>query len=330
MDQQILKSPSSLEYFSYGASKFGEESACGKAIIVGEHAVVHGSKAVALPLKNLRMNLSLNAKEDSNGYHSVLESKEKVEASFFDFSMFLKQACRLLGVKFEPLRVKATSDILIGSGLGSSAALCVSLIKLLSIYYEKNLSLSRVAELANKLEHTFHGTPSGLDTSIIAFEKPIIFQKNKEPVFLDVKPVRVNSKTYPWPFVLIDTTERMPTYLMVEKTSRYFRGSEGKKRIELFNKFSDMASDSFKSGNIRMMSEAMNRTANLLEELGVATELSCRMSSMIRKVGAYAVKITGSGGGGCLLALLDPNRSEEQYQSLVDLFGENRIFNAHF
>ena len=318
----ILTNRNSETYPSY---------ACGKAIIVGEHAAIHGATAIAIPLKELQVQLTLSTKENKNLNSFADNVGEKIQDENFSFNLLklLKKAFEIIGQSYTPLPIKIRSNILIGSGLGSSAALCVSLIRFLSDYYQKKFSPPEIAKLANELEKLFHGNPSGLDTAVISFEKPVIYQKGTPPSFIKVNSLPLHNKKFRWPFVIIDTGERTPTYLMVEKTKKYFTGDSGKKRIAQTNQMACDIIDSFNENNLEKMAKTINTAAHSLEEIGIVTEHAKEISSQARNLGIPAIKVTGSGGGGCLLALLDPLKSKEQHENLTQLLGKNKVFQIY-
>ena len=296
-------------------------SSPGKFILVGEHAVVHGARALAFPLKERRLSLKATSGKGGISLGTCFERGNAIKTPSFDMEAFFREACALLNVSVRSLCFDISSEIPIGSGLGSSASLCVSLVKIIEKLYGLTLGFSQIAQVANKLESTFHGNPSGLDTAVIASEKPIFFKKKESPV-------EVSLGKEAWPFVLIDTGERMPTYLMVEKTSGKFRGSEGHERLQRFDELAFLAGDSLAQSDFLQMKKVFNKADKLLKEIGVVTERAYKVSEEILKIGVLGVKITGSGGGGCLLALLDPEKSLQQLEKLQLLFGQQRVFLA--
>lgn len=310
-------------------SRLYQASASGKAILIGEHAVVHGAQAVALPLSGIRMNLEMFFSEPEVEYSFFVRGK-KLEISSVRFQDLLGKACAFFGKDIVEASFRVRSDILIGSGLGSSAALCVGLLRLLSLYFEASLNEEDLAKMANTLEEVFHGFPSGLDTSVIAYEKPIIFEKGKKPLLFSFNcKNKEGGQSHFFPFVLVDTGERKETFTMVEKTRKVFASAKGPDLLQHFHALSKALTKFLATGNIIRVSEILLDAGSLLNDLGVVTKKASEISKEILNLGALAVKITGSGGGGCLLALLDPPKKELQHQALVDHFGENAVFKVY-
>jgi len=213
--------------------KTARQSACAKAIVVGEHAVVYGAAAVALPLTSLRMSVTLHPR-GSWSVNGAKKSEPNIRMKLGDkqVSPHLKQtvheAFAVLGVDPFPLEIDGHSSVYIGAGLGSSAALCIVLLRSISSSLGMNLTDDELAYLGNKLEARFHGNPSGLDTSTVALETPILFRRG-----LRAQPLAIPESTDQkrWRFALIDSGVRASTMTMVNIASPWFQCAEGANRI---------------------------------------------------------------------------------------------------
>jgi mevalonate kinase len=115
---------------------------------------------------------------------------------------------------------------------------------------------------------------------------------------------------------------------MVEKASAFFLG-EGKSSILAeFEHYTSLAITGLEVGNIESVAESMNACAKLLARAGVMTDRLSSMVSEARKFGCLAAKSTGAGGGGCVLALLDPGLWEEQLSKFRNLYSSDHVFEA--
>lgn len=305
-------------------SKTFLQSVCGKTILIGEHAVIYGAKAIAMPVQSLQMKLKLEALADSE------------KGSIFNFGnksasprlkSMLTDAFSLLGVKPFPVKVEGLSNILIGSGLGSSASLSVALLLIISQAMGQTLTPQKVAILANELEKSFHGTPSGLDTSVVAYNKIISFKKGEpnEIELLKVAPIKDTCET-PWPFVLVDSKIRSSTIAMVKQTSKFFRGQEGERRVALFDSLASHLQQALQGGDIQNAAAAISEASRRLAECNLVTQPIDHLIKEIKSLGALSAKLTGAGAGGCVLALLDPRYSKEQLNRMQQHFGHDRVF----
>jgi mevalonate kinase len=303
-------------------------TACGKAIIVGEHAVVYGARAVAMPVPSLMMSLTLKptfrttAAGDPEiriflGGRAVTEHLEGV----------VQEALELLGTPAFGMDLEGQSTVLIGAGLGSSASLCIVILKALAAARGQVLSAEQLAAFGNRLERRFHGNPSGLDTAVVACEQVISFRKGQAPVT-----VSPSSEAGPWRFALLDTGVRSSTLEMIQVAAPYFQGEAGARRVERFNQLADLAVTGLTLGRPTAVAKAMSEAATYLTEAGVVNTPVQELIDLARAAGAQAAKPTGAGGGGCVLALLanDTVQADRQLAALAQKVGGGRVYGVEF
>lgn len=300
-------------------------SSCGKAIIVGEHAVVYGTHAVAIPLKQMRMHITIKPftasqkRDHTPEFHLKLSGKEVSSR----ISGVIPDTLDLFDYPHFSLNAQGHSNLPIGAGLGSSASLCVAILRGLAACTSTELTTTKLASLANALEARFHGNPSGLDTMVVAHEAPVYFSKKQKNgvALIDVKDTP--GKT--WEFALIDSKVRASTLSMIKIAEPYFKGSESNKRLALFDDLAQTVKEGFKASDMDVVKDAMNACHSLLKEAGVVTPPLEAIINHSLDLGVLAAKTTGAGGGGSILCLLDPSKSEEQFQSLGKVFGVNYV-----
>ena len=304
---------------AYTSSLPIEVSSCGKAIIVGEHAVVYGASAVAMPLPNMQMRIRLSP---SKGKKSTLKlGNNKTSDHVLGI---IDDAFAALGVEKFPVDVEGSSQVLIGSGLGSSAALSIVILKALAGLLEKPISEQNLAQLGRTLEARFHGKSSGLDTAVVAYESIIKFKIGSEPRRLNVLAPKQHKH---WNFALIDSQTRSSTLAMINQASPYFlHRANGDKRLEEFEQLATTTSTALEQGDVSLLAHAMNRASSMLGEAGLTSHLLQEMLGSIKKAGVPAAKLTGAGGGGCVLALLEPNLANHQLGELCKIFGNERVY----
>lgn len=301
-------------------------TACGKAIISGEHAVVYGAKAVAMPLSQLRMKINLE---------QVLNAKckdQKLQIRLGDTPVaniiydVIKDALQLLGLSETCLKIDGYSKVPIGAGLGSSASLCIALLKSLAYRFKINLSLRELSLMGNQLESRFHGNPSGLDTAVVAYEKCIVFSRNASQNLTMIDPLDIPKNV--WKFALVDSGFRASTLSMVEKAKPYFYGSSGDRLIERFNDLTENIIKGMLNIEHDLVEYSINEACKCLDGIGVVTDRLWDVIENCKKAGIKAVKPTGAGGGGAVLVLLDPVDYKAQFSRLQGIFGANRVFDA--
>lgn len=293
-------------------------SACGKAIIVGEHAVVYGSHAVAMPLKQMRMSLELTPLGNSQDHRFQLKLGGKDVSE--RVSGVIPEALDLLKQQRFPLTIKGHSTLPIGAGLGSSATLCIATLKSICGSLDVELSPEELAQLGNKLEARFHGNPSGLDTAVVAFEEWVYFAKHTP-----IAPI-IDSLKGQWNFALIDSKVRASTIAMIRLAEPFFRHQEGDLRIQRFDLAAQVVKNSLATGNYDGVAEAMTECGHLLRQAGVVPDSLQEILDHCRRLGVLAAKTTGAGGGGTILCLLDPQRWNSQLTQLQEAFKGYPIF----
>lgn len=292
--------------------------ACGKVILVGEHAVVYGAHAVAIPVHSMKLEIVLEETQSPQSSRKKLAQSENLQH-------VLQDAMALLKIEAVDFKVEGHSKILLGAGLGASAALCVCILRALSQYFNKPLEDAELASLANQLEKRFHGTPSGLDTAIVAYEKALLFAKGDNPQCLQVSNARIENKNHAWHFAIIDSDTRSPTLGMVQQAAPYFQGVEGQERIRRFDSAALQSAYALEEGDCKKLQDAMEEANVLLHEIGVVPPLLQEMIVRAKNCGALSAKVTGAGGGGCVLCLLDPRSAEETMKLLRHEFGNSKV-----
>lgn len=293
----------------------------GKVILTGEHGVVYGARALATPLSSKHLSMTAQRHDSASAIsmngknltHSLLE--------------VVRHGLQLLQLPTQPVLLRGRSDITIGAGLGSSAAFCVSIVRALANLFERALQPHELARAAGGLEAFFHGRPSGLDTTVVAFAKAIMFRRGEEPSVMDLHqgaPV-IEGGDRRWPFILIDSTMRSSTKVMISTAVPAFKGAGGDRLISSFDAATMDMSQAMQAGDWQATGEVMLRSSALLGEIGVINDCLGGMMRELRTLGGIASKPTGAGGGGFILALLDPRRYREQLHQVITRFGKDRV-----
>jgi mevalonate kinase len=296
-------------------------SACGKAIIVGEHAVVYGTHAVALPLKQMRLQLTLTPlpRHDKQQIQLTMAGHEASPR----VNSVLSDAMELLGSAPFSLSAKSHNALPIGAGLGSSATLCVATLRALTSSLGYELPPDQLAAYANELEKRFHGTPSGLDAAVVAYEACILFAKNKPILPISLK-LPAGHKS--WEFLLIDSCVRASTMAMIRQAEPYFKGRSGERHLQSFDDLSWLVYGALQQGDVTTVGAAMNECGHLLRAASVVPDSLEEMIELCRKIGLPGVKTTGAGGGGMILGLLDPEKADAQQEAVKAAFPQHSVF----
>jgi len=294
------------------------QSASGKAILLGEHAVVYGQPAIAIPISSRRVSVRIepDLREPSGKLH-VIAPIFDLDQDFLALaeSHPIYQAISLTLKELEIEQIPActltiSANLTISSGLGFSAALAVALIKALAEFLGHPLDLETVNRLAFICETFVHGHPSGIDNTTVTYEKPILFQKGFEPTIL--KP---NKALH---FVLADSGIRKSTYDTVAQLRKDLALNPDyvQSRIEEIGNLVKKACPNLTDVNRALQAELINRNQEILRELNLSCPGLDRLIDIALANGALAAKLTGGGKGGHMLALVEESQIEKVFSAL--------------
>ncbi|KZX17735.1 galactokinase [Methanobrevibacter cuticularis] len=293
-------------------------SAPGKMILFGEHAVVYGEPAIAGAV-NKRVTIKITKsstnssifKSDDLGFEAELNTRNKRYISNRGKPGIIKYILEIL-FRFHdhsPIVIDLSLDIPIGSGLGSSAAVTVSTLAALFNYHGKKFNKNYLAKKAHEIESSVQGIASPLDTSVSTFGGLIYLSREKK-IFKFTNKLQSS-------FVIGYTLKRGNTGKMV-KSVRSLKNRYSKivdPIITSIGEITDEAKFAIAHNNQSKFGELMNINQGLLDSLGVNTKELSRMVYIARKAGAHGSKITGSGGGGSIIAFC-PTNEEKVFRSI--------------
>jgi mevalonate kinase len=227
-------------------------------------------------------------------------------------------AARALNLTFEELgistppafKIKVSSTIPIAAGLGSGAAVTVSVIRAVSTFLGKPLPDEIVNELTFEVEKIYHGTPSGIDNTVVTYAKPVYFIMGK--------PFETFTVKKPFSIMIGDTGVSSPTAVTVGKVRQAWK-EDPDKYNRLFKACGDIARQArqaIESGDIKKLGLLMDQNQDLLVEMGVSSPELNRLVSAAREAGALGAKLSGAGGGGNMIAIVGDNTAEKVSKAL--------------
>jgi mevalonate kinase len=256
----------------------------GKVILLGEHSVVYGHPALAASIPRY-VTVDLVPAADVR-----IELPGGIQTPFplLEAAMAMARDAGFSGAFHARLR----SDIPLGSGLGSSAAVGVALARAL----KPGCAPGEAATLAMRIERVLHGAPSGVDPEACAREGVIFFTRGEPPA---VEPVRGAA----WLAIALSGIARGTHSTVLPLAER--RKSDP--RVDaLLGRLGELAREGrelFVSGDLVRLGERFDAAHAVLRELGVScAELEETVASL-RRAGALGTKLTGAGGGGAAIGL---------------------------
>ena len=276
----------------------------GKVILLGEHSVVYGRHAIAVPAP-LNIRVKIEDADDgvllmipSWGVEYYLDKKPEERQSFEKPAALILEKMNLSNVG---MKIEVFSDVPRGMGLGGSAVLAVSIIKALNHHYKMGLSEQEINEMAYESEKIAHGNPSGIDNTIATYGYPLIYRKGEKTL-----KERLQIKE-PLDLVLAFSKSEGLT----AKTVAHVR-TQWKSNQEMYEGvFDDIDAivlngiQAIQENDLKQLGELMNFNQGLLNTLQVSTPELERMIYIARDAGAFGAKLTGGGGGGAMIAVSD-------------------------
>jgi len=257
--------------------------AAGKVILLGEHGVVYGRHALALPIPDA-VAVALTESD-------VLQ--HELPAEFVD--LLLSQ----MGLENTQWRIDVDSRLPFGKGLGSSAAVAVAIVRAFNEQLDLGLDDARVNAIAFECEKLAHGTPSGVDNTLSTYAKPMLFCNDGG---LQVTTIEVDEN----PPLLIawgDETGRTSVQVAGVRERRDQAPAHFDALFDQMDSLSRQGADLLRASDWQELGGLMNLCHGLLNAIGVSTPALERMVTLARQAGAAGAKLTGAGGGGSIVAL---------------------------
>ncbi len=278
----------------------------GKLILMGEHFVVHGAPAVAVPVEALRLEVRARL--------GVPEGAFPREDPGPHARLCLELACRRFGVDPGRISVEIQSDLPVGAGMGSSAALSVAMalaVGRLAGRESRTGFLDAVREVSLEAERAAHGRPSGIDTEVCLLRRGILFEKGA--------PVRYLDPGGQMALVVVLAGPGARTADMVA-LAEAFRRNNPLRYEELLHesiRAAHEAARALEAGDAEGLGRLMNQQHSRLQELGVSTAELDRVVSEAVRAGACGAKLSGAGGGGVAIAVCRPETARQVADGLA-------------
>lgn len=340
------KTTSSYAEASGNCARSGYGETCAKVILFGEHSVVYGYSAIALPLKNLRMRATVTGRDLAGEENATCETSETCETcaeipesadstiplnsdsritlSCLDFNGKLSEvpprfssvrtaihaALEFAGHVGDSLSVATESNFPPERGLGSSAASAGAVIRAILDYYKIRASENEIFALTQSAERVAHGRPSGLDATATSASWPVRFSSGEFS--------RMEIDMRAW-LILADSGCKGMTRVTVDALRARMdeQPDAVKNKLDELGAIANQAAYDLALGRAADMGARMTRAHRILADLGVSTPQLDKLVRAALDHGALGAKLTGGGGGGCVIALADTEAAAEQVSAAL-------------
>ncbi|MCU0484995.1 MAG: mevalonate kinase [Anaerolineales bacterium] len=299
----------------------------GKIILFGEHAVVYGQPAVAAPVSQVKARAVVSANlRGSPGSVRIQAPDVGEEAELASLpathpiGLAVRSVLALLKVSAPPAcTLKVTSTIPIAAGLGSGAAVSVAVLRAFSAYLGRPLKDAQVSELAFEVEKLHHGTPSGIDNTVITYGKPVYFIKGK--------PIEMLKVPVPFTIVIGDTGIASPTAAAVGEVRQAWKAKKSlyESYFESAGSLAASARQMIEHGIVETLGPLMSANHGILRKMGVSCLELDELVTAATKAGALGAKLSGGGRGGNMIALVAASKAERVAQALQRAGAANTI-----
>lgn len=274
--------------------------AAGKIILLGEHGVVYGRRAIAVPIANAISARAIRASDYSTIDVPEWNLSQRIDSrKTSGVDAMVSTILRELDVSGQAVAIHASARIPLGKGLGSSAAIAVACVRACADVFDVVLDDDRVNAIAYECEKIAHGTPSGIDNTIASLAKPLLFDNRSG---LCVEALNLDNGL---PLVVAFSKDVGVTHEQVAGVRE--RRKENKEQFEAVFDQMDAMSDAgrplLEKGRYAEFGALMNIAQGLLNAIGVSTADLEQMIAIARDAGAVGAKLTGAGGGGAIIAL---------------------------
>ena len=284
-----------------------------KVILLGEHSVVYGHPAVALPLHDLQMRATAVPVPGPSRLCS-LDYRGPIDRSGPRFACVARafdKAREFSGRLGQSFEITTRSDFPHARGLGSSAAASGAVIRAVLDACRRDASADELFALTQMAERVAHGNPSGLDAAATSSSSPIRFQGGR------MRPV--SQRIAHAHLVIADSGVQGSTREAVSGLRRcYEQDAEGTgPLIDGLGALARTAITALHDGDAPALGEAMNRAHTVLAGLDLSLPVLDRLVGAARRAGALGAKLTGGGLGGCVIALTGSEGAADRVRSAL-------------
>lgn len=271
--------------------KIGVGKAHSKIIWMGEHSVVYGYPAIAIPLQGIEVECR------------IYPADEKIYFDYYDtLSTAVYASLEYLNHTDVAVSYDIRSEIPQKRGMGSSAAISIAAIRAVFDYFEQSIDMETLEILVNKAEIIAHSNPSGLDAKTCLSDKAITFIRN-----IGFSTLNLDLDAY---LVIADTGIYGNTREAVEKVAQAEEANLP--HLAALGDLTEMVQKAIQAKTISEIGPLMTKAHSHLQAIGVSIDKADQLVQISLENGALGAKMSGGGLGGCIIALAQTKAQAEK------------------
>lgn len=300
--------------------KSGRGDAHGKAILMGEHAVVYGFPAVAVPLPEIKVSAEATSREgddwlDCTYYRGPLQHAPSELAGL---RLLIVEGLERIKWR-RPIGITIRSDIPAGYGLGSSAAVAAAVAG--ALYHLAGAPLPRETwlELVAVSETMCHGAPSGVDAQATTGLDPLWFVRGRSPEIVAI----------PTPMYLVVAASSQPgntRHTVKQVRALQERLGSGTGPIDRIGALTAASRPAIEHGDYPYLGALMIEVHRELAALNAATSEVEQLVAAALRHEALGAKLTGGGGGDSMVVLAKDIQQQRQLADVLMSAGATRVW----
>lgn len=297
----------------------------GKTILIGDQFVLDEVPAIvsAIPFE------TVTTVERTSGKGWTLEDN-RIEAPGYKEKKKEQQVGSInkvlevmnIDVEKNPIKITVAGNLLAGSGVGASAASCVSLARALNEEFKLGYTIEEINRVAWQGEFPYHGVASGVDNTASTYGGLLRFWlENGKQNFERIKTPK------PFEIVLCNSgitanTAALDEFIEVQKKDnpKLFRS-----RLDTIIAQGTDLKQALEAGDLAKAGGIMTENHKLLIDMDMSHEILDSLCKMALENGALGAKVTGGGRGGYMIALTPGKELQEKVASGFEKAGYNLI-----
>ncbi|BDR60513.1 mevalonate kinase [Lactobacillus xylocopicola] len=268
----------------------------GKVILMGEHAVVYGYDALALPLKSLQIRTTVERAAEMWMATAKYHGPFWAAPAEYDGLKYVVRTMLTKAASQQPLKFTYRGQIPTKRGLGSSASVALATTRVLNDYFKLGLTEAEVIAITNQAETINHGQASGLDAATVNSDHLIFFNQKRGPVALQAE-LKAS-------LLIMDTGELGSTKEAVALVHQQLEQSPAAaSKLATLGQLATETKTAWLKQDQQGVGHNFNRAQAILTSLDLSTAKIAELQKIALSHGALGFKLSGSGLGGIVIAL---------------------------